>query len=664
MDDATIDIITNHNNNQNKSNISNNTSHDYNNNTLQRYFVADTAPLRTTGGHTWGAAQVLFDFLSHIQFLPYLLSSSSLSFSLPPSPAVTVGGNEEGNDQVINDDSNAKDAHNNHNADDDDNDAGDDVIDRYLRELQRKRRELEVCYRVKRRRRSVLPPQGGGGAPDDAIRILELGSGSGWLACNLHYNATTMQHRQGQRGEQKKKQRQQAGERGGHQGDDGVEASSSPSLSLLTTPPPPITPPPVTLSITATEQKGSAFQWLVHNIEAKYLVGMNTCRREEKEAAEEHTSLQCRILDWSDFAAVAPTATPHAAHPPPSPTRQDGVLMSVHEKDGDNNDNIARKIEEEDAEVGEREKHYTVPPLVSLGTPGGGGRPPIAGRGAGTTSGGSNSSPPPHLIIGSDLIYNELGADTLPVVVETILRWAAASSSSPSSSSIGSGNGGGREGEEQVQQHTYINKKDGRVQEQEEEEDVRCCCFLYSHTFHRYDHLDERFLEACAARGLRVQEIIFENYKLVTPAKPNAAADSVAVARETTHRTSIAMTNPQAAAATVGNNDNDDKQGSARRTTMGATSTGILTKLTANNTITDAEIRFGRCLGLTREGVEDSFGEDLFPEKRSALLLITLRENEDARMGVQVESGAATNTCRPIIGIDLISKISDCTLLL
>ena len=77
------------------------------------------------------------------------------------------------------------------------------------------------------------------------------------------------------------------------------------------------------------------------------------------------------------------------------------------------------------------------------------------------------------LILGSDLIYNEIGATCLPRIVKQLLTLM-------------------------MPRFSAVN---------------RCLVrsispyFLYAHTFHRYDLLDERFLQECEQIGLVVQEV-------------------------------------------------------------------------------------------------------------------------------------------------------------
>ncbi|CAD7931168.1 unnamed protein product [Amoebophrya sp. A25] len=71
----------------------------------------------------------------------------------------------------------------------------------------------------------------------------------------------------------------------------------------------------------------------------------------------------------------------------------------------------------------------------------------------------SSSSKKLDFLIGSDLIYNEIGSRCLPKIVKSLLEQTGASH------------------------------------------------FLYSHTFHRYDHLDKEFLEVCEAEGLQAREL-------------------------------------------------------------------------------------------------------------------------------------------------------------
>ncbi len=147
------------------------------------------------------------------------------------------------------------------------------------------------------------------------------------------------------------------------------------------------------VAITVTEQPGEAYDWLEHNTQK-----FDPTTKSESDSVEKNISITPKQLDWVEFSSSSSSES------------------SGSEKGGECSNNIInlnQNVNDIDYD----------------------------------------------LIIGSDLIYNEIGARYLPRTVKKLLLKC---------------------------QKNY---------------------FLYAHTFHRYDLLDEMFLEECTKLGLLVKEI-------------------------------------------------------------------------------------------------------------------------------------------------------------
>jgi len=265
----------------------------------------ENTPLATTGGHTWEAAGVLFDFVAEIDLLKL--------WSGARNSCANTGGNND--IQIID-----------------------------------------------------------GKTPR---RILELGSGCGWLALNLANSISQVLSDQ------------ESPSHPGHGLADDVNDATMPTTEII-----------------ASEQGGQALDWLQHNI------GQHQNER-RRNSASVTTEVE-------------------------SPTTSHSGENSLDENDLTTHSSLSSKRGKKELPVRVIELDWADIAKCA---------PKLLER-----------SSDLDLLIGSDLIYNHIGATFLPQVVQEF----------------------------------------GRP-------------LLYAHTFHRYDHLDVLFLETCAKKGLTVREVVWSS---------------------------------------------------------------------------------------------------------------------------------------------------------